>query len=387
MHDFVNFHHIVHISISLIGGLTLLSIYRNITQRFSDVLSENDDYSGLDKGLFFLSMGLMVWVFAGLWSLQKDAVQTLNPTLYHLGHASWSILNNLFLLLALTYFEEAPQLIRERPKKIMAIVVLTFISAFLLPWVPGTSANGTSSVAWMVLPDFLLSCLVSILLMITLFRTFQKRDLPLIAIISVLSVGLILYSQLPELFPQLTSGFVQLAVKLIAKTVLIFVFLVLATTWVIRLAHTPRLNELSLRFRDWSDVVLRIPSKHVVDQQVDFGSKTVQFINLAKFALRRKYGHGPNQNIEVGGWGEIKSQTYISRIIDNLNDQLPLEPEDKLERGDLFTFLGEGRYRLRILPEHIHFEDYFLEELLADLPEAYGALVSKELQKITSRKS
>jgi hypothetical protein len=106
---------------------------------------------------------------------------------------------------------------------------------------------------------------------------------------------------------------------------------------------------------------LTIPSKGIVNAKIDFGSKTTQYKNLLTFAYRRKFLEAEKQSIIVNSGGDIKSQTYVTRIIDNINSILNLE-EEKLERKDLITFIGESKYRLRILPEHIIIDEALLEE-------------------------
>ena len=69
-------------------------------------------------------------------------------------------------------------------------------------------------------------------------------------------------------------------------------------------------------------------------------------------------------SISVGKAGEISNQSYLSRIVNEINDSLALEENLKLDRRDLFTFLGEGNYRLRILPEHIKIESSLLSEFI-----------------------
>jgi hypothetical protein len=153
-------------------------------------------------------------------------------------------------------------------------------------------------------------------------------------------------------------------IKIIAKTSLISIFLVLATTWAIRLASMPKPNEITIKFIDWSIVIISIPSKNVFDKTIDFGSKTTQFKNLLKFAIRRKYSEGDTQSINVSLGGEIKNQTYLSRIIDNINAILQLEKAQQLERRDLLTFIGEGKYRLRMIPTNIEIDPTLLNEFI-----------------------
>ena len=66
--------------------------------------------------------------------------------------------------------------------------------------------------------------------------------------------------------------------------------------------------------------------------------------------------------IEVFNGGELPSQTYLSRIIDNLNQITDLKDENKLSRNDLFTFIGQAKYRLRFLANHITIDAALLKE-------------------------
>ena len=66
--------------------------------------------------------------------------------------------------------------------------------------------------------------------------------------------------------------------------------------------------------------------------------------------------------IEVFNGGEILSQTYLSRIIDNINAILELEDDMKITRNDFFTFIGQAKYRLRFLPEYIEINSSLLLE-------------------------
>ena len=133
------------------------------------------------------------------------------------------------------------------------------------------------------------------------------------------------------------------------------------------MANTPRTNEMKIQFLDWSLVQLTIPSKGIYEKTIDFGSKATQYKNLLHFGYRRKYLEATEQCIVVNAGGEIKSQTYLTRIIDNINEILELNTDDKLERRDLITFVGESRYRLRILPEHITIDAALLAEFQGNL--------------------
>jgi hypothetical protein len=365
MTDVTQFYNLSHTFISLIGGILMLTIYYNITQRFSQILEDDDSQKRVDRGLLFLSMAMFVWVVLGLWAIVSHSFGFDGGFVYQVGVNILSIINNMFLLFAIFYFYHAPSFIYKNErnvKLILSIIVGVTVSTLGISYFIGDQTSG--AVNYMAIPDLLLSGFLCYLLMVSMYKTFAHRGLPLVSIISVIAVALVFVSQLPEVFSYLYDDFTNNLIKIIAKTSLISIFLVLATTWVIQLANTPRLNEMQIKFIDWSLINLSIPSKNIDNTQIDFGSKTTQYKNLFKFAIRRKYGSGDGQSIIIGSAGEIKNQTYLSRVIDNINEISDLQADQKLERRDLFTFLGEGRYRLRMLPEHIHVDESLLKEFV-----------------------
>ena len=366
MTEVAQFYVLSHIFIAFIGGVLLLTIWYNIRNRFKTLLEENDAQKRVDKGLLYLSMAMFVWVFSGIWYYAGNTLNITQGIGFQLGVNLFSTLNNLFLLLALFYFYYAPSFIYNNKKntvKIIYLIVLTAILTVIISQSLGT-INIYNGILLSAIPDLLVSTFLSGLLMLSFYRTFAKRDMPVIAILSVLIMVLVWGSQLPEVFLGLQDDFVNHLIKIIAKTSLISLFLVLAATWVIRLASMPKPNEMALHFIDWSVVKIHIPSNGIHNEIVDFKSKTTQYKNLLKFAVRRKFAAANEQSIGVGGNGELKNQTYLSRIIENINDILSLTGDKKLERRDLFTFIGEGRYRLRMIPEHITIDEALLEEFL-----------------------
>ena len=373
------FYILAHMGISAIGGLLLLAIWYNIKTRYRKLLVEDDSQQRVDKGLAYLSSALFMWVVAGAWTLLHKTTGLASEQWYYVGLSLCSTGNNLFFLLAISYSAHAPDFLRQHPKNVLRFTILILLvagsSIVLFLGLP-EDASGS----WRMLgnlPDVLLSGLLSLLLMYILYQTFQHRKLTLVAIISVATILLMLASQLPEVIPALDNPFVSNLLRLVAKTSLISIFLVLATTWVIQLASTPTTSEIAIEFHDWGLVKLTIPSKNILGQTLDFGSKTTQYRNLLKFAIRRKCGKGESQCIVVGSGGELKSQTYLSRIIVNLNDILQPEEENRLDRKDLFTFIGQGQYRLRVLPENIRVEPNLLTEFTNEAEDAqYSELVT-----------
>ena len=373
------FYILAHIGISAIGGMLLLAIWYNIQSRYRKLLVEDDSQQRVDKGLAYLSSALFMWVVAGAWTWLHHSAGLASEQWYYVGLSLCSTGNNLFFLLAISYSAHAPDFLRQHPKNVLRFTVLILAvagsSIALFLGLPMDDAGHWRTLG--NLPDVLLSGFLSLLLLLILYRTFQHRKLTLVAVISVATIVLMLASQLPEVVPALDNPFASNLVRLVAKTSLIGIFLVLATTWVIQLASTPTSSEIAIEFHDWGRVKLTIPSKNMLGQTLEFGSKTTQYRNLLKFAIRRKCGRGEQQCIVVGSGGELKSQTYLSRIIVNLNDILQPEEENRLDRKDLFTFIGQGQYRLRVLPENIRIEANLLTEFTNEAENAqYAKLVT-----------
>jgi hypothetical protein len=366
MTDVIRFHILAHIVISFTGALLLLAIWYNISDRFKQILQEDNTPKRVDKGLLYLSLAIFVWVIAGCWAYLGNVFHFSQTLYYRTGNNLFSITNDLFLFLALCYADHAPQFIHKHKRNSTRIVVLIFILALLtclLPVVLG-EYDTASGVTISALPDLILSGFLTFLLIVTFYKTFANRGLKIVAVISVVAIVFIFISILPDAFPDLYDDFTKDLIKITAKTSFIAITLVLATSWVIQLANTPKPNEMMISFMDWSLIKITIPSKEIFGATIEFGSKTTQYINLFKFAIRRKYGSETAQSILIGLGGEINNQTYLSRIIDNMNEILQLQEDQKLDRKDLFTFIGQGKYRLRIIPENIKVDETLLREFI-----------------------
>ncbi len=365
MKEVIQFHNLSHIFISLIGAILLLAIYYNIRKRFRQILEEDESQKRVDRGLLYLSLAMFVWVLSGIWAYVGNRFDFESGFAYQVGENLLSIVNNMFLLLAIFYFYYAPSFIYKNERNvriILGIIVIVAMTTLGVSYFGGGKVYHHISLN--ALPDLVLSGFLCYLLMVSMYKTFLYRGLKVVSIISVVVVVLIFISQLPEVFLNLDNTFNNNLIKIVAKTSLISLFLVLATTWAIQLANTPKVNEMQIKFIDWSLIELSIPSKNINNKRVDFGSRTTQYKNLLKFALRRKFGNGDDQSIVVGSAGEIKNQTYLSRIIDDINDISAQDLSQPLERKDLFTFIGVGKYRLRMLPEHITVDQNLLNEFV-----------------------
>ena len=359
------FYLLSEIFISLIGAILLLAIWSAVQRYFKNQLSHEIPVKRVDKGLIYLSLSLFVWCASAVVTLFSQNVSDSEWTLL-IGQNIFSILNSLFLILAIFYFDHAPLYLynnEKNTKKVIFLLIGLSILSFALAIVFNDTTS-TYGIRYSVIPDLLLSLLLSWFLGVSLFRTFAHRKMKVVSAISLVAIILIFVSQLPQAFHIESLSFYNDLIKIVAKTGLISIFLVLGTSWVIELAQTPNVVTMKIHFTDWNQVTLSIPSKGIDNRQVEFGSKTTQFNNLLKFAIRRKCAQEKDMCIEVSSGGEIPSQTYLSRIIDNINDILELDGEDKLNRNDLFTFIGQAKYRLRFIPEFIEIDSALLNEFI-----------------------
>lgn len=360
--SFHYFYQLTEGAIALVGALLLLFIWNNIRLRFQKKLDEDDSQKRVDKGLLYLSLAILAWVVKG-FVLVFFGIS--NPIIYQGSLVFFSLVNSLFFVLALFYFDHAPEFLYRNKKNVFRIILgfvlisIVSFALFILYDQDSVSEFQVSS-----LPDLLFSFLLSYLLIYSFYKTFKERQLKYIAYFSVAAILLLFVSQLPEIIPVIDSGGLYVDfLRLVSKSTLISLCLVLATSWVIELAETPTPSEMSIKFLDWQLIELNIPSKGIHQEKIDFGTKATQFRNLLKFAIRRKYAPVDERSIEIIKDGEIQGQVYLSRIMDDINAKLS---EKMADRKDVFIFIGLGKYRVRFLPENIFIEETLLHEFVGE---------------------
>ena len=116
MTDVTRFHILAHILISFTGALLLLAIWYNISDRFKQILQEDNSPKRVDKGLLYLSLAIFVWVVAGCWAYLGNGSHFSQTLYFTTGNNLFSIANDLFLFLALCYADNAPQFIHKNKK-------------------------------------------------------------------------------------------------------------------------------------------------------------------------------------------------------------------------------------------------------------------------------
>ena len=104
MTEVTQFHNLSHIFISLIGAILLLAIYYHIRKRFRQILEEDENQKRVDRGLLYLSLAMFVWVVSGTWAYLGSRFGFESGFIYQVVVNLLSIVNNMFLLLAIFYF-------------------------------------------------------------------------------------------------------------------------------------------------------------------------------------------------------------------------------------------------------------------------------------------
>ena len=352
-----HFYLLIEIFISLIGAGLLLAIWKAIQKRFKHKLANEITIKRVDRGLLFLSLSLFVWSLSALFTYINISYFK-NEWLILVSQHIFSIFNSLFLILALFYLDNSPQYLYNN-KKSTRIIILFLVGLSILSFVLSLTVGKRIG----AFPDLLLSTILSWFLAISLYKTFSNRNMKTVAIIAVFSIVILLLSQL-SIFAVEHFKFYIYLLRIISKVALIGIFLVMGTSWVLELSEIPNVTNMKINFTDWNQIQISIPSKGIIDNTIAFGKKTTQFNNLLKFAIRRKFAPENEMCVEVYNGGEIVSQTYLSRIIENINEILALDNDNKLNRNDVFTFIGQGKYRLRFLPDFITIDTALLNEFV-----------------------
>ena len=116
MTEVTRFHILAHIITSFTGALLLLAIWYNISDRFKQILQEDNPPQRVDKGLQHLSLAIFVWVVAGCWAFLGNEFRFDQTSYFKTGNNLFSIINDLFLFLALCYADHAPEFIQKNKK-------------------------------------------------------------------------------------------------------------------------------------------------------------------------------------------------------------------------------------------------------------------------------
>ena len=328
-----------------------------------------------DFGQVWLALSILCWSMSGAaivyfnnrmqWSVSIDNLPLFEATQLHMS--GWlsilSLLNSLFILLALPWFKHLPKFIEPIIKsKYWALIVgLPFLFS-LLPTISKLFSEGQGSLISEL--DVYYSVLTLLVLGMVLWESFVKRRLTLLAYLSVFCILITFAAQVYKLTDDDTN---QILFSSIFKTSLIMIFFALALSWVKDL--TEKISSTS------SDVYLKAfrikkNEKSMVNKLSIQGlksakEKTIELSNknydiMTSFMKRKMIGNEwleikPKSDTRSGKQYDINDHNEIKRLMSAILDGLygkGLWTKDEHEsplKTILFEMSSQRERKIRLL--------------------------------------
>ncbi|MBR9855699.1 MAG: hypothetical protein GYB37_14160 [Algicola sp.] len=222
-------------AVCLFAFMALISIWYHIGRRQRDF------------GPVWLALSILCWAFSGLTEVLQLEENGIDSPVKEGTRSVFSLLNSLFILLALPWFKYLPKPFAGLIKnKFWPFVIgIPFVFA-LLPtlhkMILGRSASAINEL------DVYYALMTLVFLGFVLWESFIKRRLPLLALLSLFTVLITLVAQVYKLMDNTIN---LLLFSAIFKTSLIMLFFALALSWVKELTETviPTAHQLQLYFK------------------------------------------------------------------------------------------------------------------------------------------
>lgn len=230
-----------------------------------------------DFGQVWLAISILCWSFSGLIEVLYS---TTGETNYRDGWRSvFSLLNSLFILLALPWFRYIPEQIAPIIKSPYWRVIVGVPFLFcLLPTVRKFFVDADNPAIAISESDVFYAFFTLLFLGYVLWESFSKRRLKGLAYLSILAIILVFIAQIGKL----TSGNVNgLLFSAIFKTNLIMIFFALALSWV---------KELSERklIIDAAQIFIRFDGQQLKGSKAPVWIKGINGEGFQKIILTRK---------------------------------------------------------------------------------------------------
>ncbi len=331
------------ISFNIFSALVLISIWLKLQSDDKYRLTSNSENN--DYGLIWLSCALFLWAIAGIWQLGEEIINDVY--LFHGIRSFLSTFNNAFLLISLRYFDHVIEKLRPiQTYKHFSIIVVS-LSIFIALLSISLFVNKVDR-HLAFLPDVLYSVLTILLIGTTLITTFLNRGFKIIAFLTLLSFLLMIFSQLPEIYEDLSqlleNNHWKHYAQILSNHTFNAILLALGMSKVSEILDLQKSEEMYLKFFGKLDgtrwkIKLKIPNR--IDREAFITSTDHE--NLLKFAVKKKcYGEDKKSLLHTtdfrAGYNAIK------RIWTELN----------LKKLDLFMYYPRtGNYILRIPGENI----------------------------------
>ncbi|MFC4636069.1 hypothetical protein ACFO3O_19320 [Dokdonia ponticola] len=279
-------------AVCLFAFVALMAIWRNIGRRQNDF------------GQVWLALSVLCWSISGIIEIYFASIEVHSSTVLDGWRSILSLLNSLFILLALPWFRYLPEAIAHiiKSKYWVYIVGVPFVFSIVPTLNRMVSGN---AITMMTELDVYYAIFTLGFLGFVLWESFSKRRLKALAWLSLVCIAVVLVAQMYKL-----SGYsINLTLySAIFKTSLIMLFFALALSWVKELSENiiPDTKDLYVYFeKNKNDagkyehyVSLKgLPGNHKRKIKLTPASYDL----FLKFAHKRKSGED---------WLEIKPKSY-----------------------------------------------------------------------------
>ena len=327
-----------------------------------------------DRGQVWLAVSILCWSLSGgveLLFLQEQAPTDQQKLQLDGWRSIFSLLNSLFILLALPYFRYLPEFAKPiiQSKSWRLVVGLPFLFSLLPTLNKLINQHAGSLISEL---DVYYALLTLLILGLVLWESFQRRRLRGLAYLSLLCVIITLVAQIYKLTG---ADLNQLLFSAIFKSLLIMIFFALALSWVKDLAEQLRVptDELQLLLskqkagQRWQ-YTATLAGISTRNKEVSLSATQYQLLHL--FASRRlneaegwleimpKGESRNNKTYDIRDYNEVKRLTH--KLLDQLfgegkwsksQHEIPLR-EALFERSSQ----RDRKIRLRLLPQQIQLE-------------------------------
>ncbi|MEM9545613.1 MAG: hypothetical protein AAGA77_06545 [Bacteroidota bacterium] len=318
-----------------------------------------------DFGQVWLALSILCWSLSGMvivlfYQGKIEPIDELKLT----GWLSiLSLLNSLFILLALPWFKHIPNYIEPIIKsRFWALIVgLPFLFSLL----PTLSKLITGQQSGLISElDVYYSVLTLLVLGVVLWESFVKRRLPLLAYLSILCILITFAAQLYKLSDNDVN---QILFSAIFKTSLIMIFFALALSWVKDLTEKISSSSTAIHLKafrikkDEKSFVNKLSLQGIAGSKeniVDLSNKNYDL--MTRFIIERMNGDGwleikPKSDSRSGKTFDINDHNEIKRLLASILDGIygknlwsKIEHEIPL-KSLLFEMSSQRERKIRLL--------------------------------------
>ncbi len=290
-------------AVCLFAFVALMAIWWHIGRRQNDF------------GQVWLALSVLCWSISGVIEIYFKSTEVNSLMVLDGWRSVLSLLNSLFILLALPWFRYLPESIEHiiKSKYWIYIVGVPFIFSILPTLSRMISGNPMTMMGEL---DVYYAIFTLGFLGYVLWESFVKRRLKALAWLSLVCILIVLVAQIYKL----SGNSINLTLfSAIFKTSLIMIFFALALSWVKELSENiiPETKDLSIYFEKLKDDSGKY-EQHIFLKGLPGNSKRKVRLTPASYELFLKFAHRRKTGKD---WLEIKPKSYkVSENNFDIND-------------------------------------------------------------------